>query len=237
MGRLRPGGVAIIVAASLMLTSCTNSGLMPGSVNSEPLSPAQQQLKQANSRFVQTTAQGALLGAALGVGLGLLLGGSKPGTAIALGAAAGALAGAGTGYAIARRNYERAQTEDNLQKSIAESQSDADAYAKSADASITIANEARVQLASLNAELAAKSINTNQYRRDTASYHESADIMHKQIVQMQSEVVALRADAATTNGNAQQQMLANAQAMDQSREVMERNVGLLETALAAEPSS
>jgi len=223
-----------MVAASLLLASCAAPAVTAGT---EPLTPAQQQLQQANTRFAQTVGEGALLGALLGAGLGYAFGGNHPGTAIALGAGAGALAGAGAGYAVARKNYARAQTESNLQKVIVEAQADANAYARSANASATIAREARAQAASLNGQLAARSIDAGQYRRKMASYHDSADIMHKQIAQMDSEGAALRADAGDTGGEARQQMLVNARSIDRSRQAMEQNLQVLESALAAEPGA
>jgi outer membrane lipoprotein SlyB len=228
-------GYAILMAFSLAVSGCGAQGLMPGS-SREPLTPAQQELVDENKRFAQTIGEGAVVGALVGAALGLAFGGNNRATAAAIGAGAGGALGAAAGYAVARKNYEQSQTEDNLRKAIGEARADTDAYARSAQASHQIAVDARGRVDALNAQYRTKTITAAEYRSKMASFNDSGAIMHKQIAQMQTEAADLRADAERSQSQDRQDLIASANQIDTSRKNMERNVQSLEAALSEVPA-
>jgi hypothetical protein len=223
--------IVYFCASLLMLTSCAEQF-----ASNEPLTPAQQQLRESNRRFTQTVGEGAILGAVVGGVLGLALGGRNAAQSAALGAGAGALVGGAAGYAVAHNNFEHARTEENLTKSIAEANQDAVAYQHSASASSQIAADARAKVALLNAQYRQKTITASQYRQSLASYHDSADIMQKQLAQMDKESASLRADAATIASNESQIMIASAHRIDEARQKEQRSYQELEGILASAPA-
>jgi uncharacterized membrane protein len=204
---------------------------------SVPLTPAQQRLYDANRRFAQTVNEGAIIGMIAGAALGAALGGSKSGAQLALvGAAAGGALGSAAGYAVARSNYAHAQTEDNLQKAIAEANEDAAAYQRSAAASEEIAAEARAQVAELNAKYQQKTITAAQLNANIAGYRQSAEIMRKQIGDMDSGKESLRADARTAAGPNAQIMLAKAREIEAARAKESRSLDQLEQLFSSIPA-
>src|SRR5580692_5997281 len=81
----RPSPAALIgLAGVLTLAACANDAADPS------LTPAQQQLKQANQQFTTTVIEGTAVGTLLGAGLGAVFGGGR-------GAAYGAAGGAAVG--------------------------------------------------------------------------------------------------------------------------------------------
>lgn len=223
--------VACFCASSLILTACADQG-----ISGQPLTPAQQQLKQANQRFNQTVAEGAIAGAVVGGILGAVLGGRNAAAMAAVGAGAGAVVGGAAGYAVARNNYEHAQTEGNLKKAIGEANDDAAAYQRSADASTQIASDARNQVAMLDAQYQQKSITASQYRQNLASYRESADIMQKQLGQMDKESASLRSDAANVSSSDYHIMIGQADQIDRAKQKEQRSYQELEEVLASGPA-
>ena len=187
---LRPHGkTSIVVATALLLSACTTG------FGSEPLTPAQAQLKQANDHFATTVAEGAIVGALLGAALGAALGGGR---GAAIGAGAGLAAGTLTGYAVAQKNFQQTRTEANLQSLIQQANSDADAYERSAAASAQIASDLRMQSATLAAQYNSHAITLAQYQGRIANYRASADIEQKQLASMDAEVAQLRGDGSAS---------------------------------------
>ena len=76
--------VSVLCASSLTLTACAGQ-VQP----SQSLTPAQQQLKDANQRFNQTVGEGAVIGALAGGVLGAVLGGRNKAQMAAIGAGLG----------------------------------------------------------------------------------------------------------------------------------------------------
>ncbi|TDH62160.1 hypothetical protein E2C06_13385 [Dankookia rubra] len=223
--------VACACAVSLSLTSCAET-FSAG----QPLTPAQQELKQANQRFAQTTGEGALIGALIGAGLGAALGGHNRGQAALIGAGAGALFGGTAGYLVARNSFAQARTEANLRKAITEADLDAAAYNRSAVASEQIEAEARTRIAALDAQYRQKTITAGQYRQNIASYRESSDIMKKQLAQMGQTADSLRSDAITVPPADGEMMARSASQIDQARQREQRSYEELEALLASVPA-
>ncbi len=223
--------IACVSAASLMLTSCAGS-----MASNEPLTPAQQQLKEANHRFNQTITEGAVVGALIGGVLGAALGGRSALKMAAIGASAGAALGGAAGYAVARKNLAQAHTEEDLKKAIGEANQDAVAYERSAAASEQITADAKTKLAELNAQYRQKTITAAQYQRSLFSYHESAEIMKKQLGQMDTETTSLRADAATVSSGDAQIMIASAHQIEDAQAKERQSLKALEDVLSAVPA-
>jgi chromosome segregation ATPase len=202
----------------------------------EPLTPAQQQLKDANHRFNQTVGEGALVGALIGGVLGAALGGRSALQMAALGASAGALIGGAAGYGVASKNLAQAHTEENLKKAIAEANQDALAYQRSATASEQIAADAQSKIALLDQQYKQKTISAAQYQRSLQSYRESADIMRKQLTQMDQETASLRADATTVSPADAKIMIASAHDIEAARTQERQNLKALEDVLSAVPA-
>ena len=228
-------GIAIAMACVITLAGCS------GPVGSPPLSPAQQQLKQANDRFNTTVVEGAVIGGAvLGVAggvLGAVLCGKNCALlGLAAGAAVGAAAGAAKGYDVARKNYTQARTEDNLKRLIAESNQDADAFHRSAVASRDIAAEARTKIAALDEQYKAKTITADQYKQGASSYRASADIITTQLASTTQKMATMRADAATQSGSDQSTLLDDARQIEEARRALKESSESLAATLAMVPS-
>jgi uncharacterized membrane protein len=223
--------IAIICASSVLLTACAAQG-----IPNEQLTPAQRQLKETNQRFTETVATGAIVGALLGAALGATLGGRNRAAMAALGTGAGAALGGAAGYAVARNNLAHAQTEQNLQKAIAEANQDAVAYQRSAVLSAQIASDAHAKAAELDAQYQQKQITATQYRQSLAGYRESATIMQKQLGQMEKETALLQADGSAVGGGNGQTMVTSAQQIEQARQDEERSYRELEQILASGPA-
>lgn len=212
-----------------------------GQMGGPPLSPAQQQLKQANDRFNLTVGEGAAVGAValgiLGAGVGALAGGKK-GALIGLagGAALGGAVGAAVGYNVARRNYAQARTEDNLKQLIAAANQDADAYHRSAMASRDIAKEARIKIAALDAQYRARQITAEQYKQAAMTYKSSQDIMQEQLNSSSDKITAMRADAAHQSAGDRNELLNDAHSVELARRALKESSDSLAATLAMVPS-
>ena len=228
-------GIAALMACIMMLAGCA------GQIGGPPLSPAQQQLKQANDRFNLTVGEGAAVGAValglLGAGVGALAGGKK-GALIGLGSGVvlGGAVGAAMGYNVARKNYAQARTEDNLRQLIAEANQDADAYHRSAVASRDIAKEARIKIAALDAQYRAKTITAEQYKQAAMTYRSSEDIMQSQLNNSTDKITAMRADAAHQRGADRSELLNDAHSVELARRALKESSDSLAATLAMVPS-
>jgi hypothetical protein len=208
--------LASLVACCMMLTAC-GTPLMQG----EPLTPAQQQLKDSNARFNQTVFEGAAIGAValglVGAGLGAVVAG-KQGAILggAAGVAAGAALGGAIGYRAAQKNYDQAKNEDNLKQLIAAANDDAIASQRSAEASRQVAADARAKIAALNQQYKSAAITLEQYKRTTSTYQESSKYMAEQEKGMRQEALSLRTDAASQAPQDRRAMLESARELDNS---------------------
>jgi hypothetical protein len=228
-------GIAAVMACVILLAGCA------GQLGGPALSPAQQQLQQANDRFRQTIGEGAAMGAValglLGAGVGAMAGGGK-GALIGLGAGAalGGAVGTAMGYIVARKNYLQAKTEQNLKQLIAAANGDADAYHRSATASRDIAAEARTKIAVLDSQYRAKQITAEQYRQSAQSYKTSADIMQTQLTSSTVKVNEMRTDAQSQTGEDRTELLNDARQVEAARRALKESSDSLASTLAMVPS-
>jgi hypothetical protein len=228
-------GIAALMACIMLLTGCANQF---AGVN---LTPAQQQLKQANDRFSQTVGEGVVVGALalglLGAGVGALAGGKKGALiGLAAGAAVGGAVGAALGYNVARNNYAQSKTEQNLRQLIAEATQDASAYHRSAAASRDIAAEAHTRIAALDAQYRAKKITAEQYKQAASTYKSSADIMQAQVSSSSQKITEMRTDATSQTGEDRSQLLNDARQVELARRALKESSDSLAASLAMVPS-
>ena len=227
---LRLRAVHLVVAAGLTLTGCAGGANSYGS----GLSPAQNQLRQANARFNQTVGEGAAAGAVLGGITGLALGGRNRGEAALIGAAAGGAVGAGAGYLVARNNLSRSSTESQFSDAIQQASADADAYRASADASSQIADQASSDAARLGSQYRARQISQQQYRAGIAKYQADNDIISKQVGQAQEAAAAMRQDSRVASGPNSARLANTANDVEASRRQLEQSQVRLSRILAGE---
>jgi hypothetical protein len=227
-----------LFAACFALGACATAQQGPAATT-----PAEQQLRDANSRFNSTVAEGAAVGTVVGaVGgalLGKLIGGS--GSNVVKGAVAGAALGAGIGGALgyqqAFKNEQQVRTEANIAATTRAALADADAYEKSAQASRTIADEAATRAATLRGQLADGSVTQAQYIAQMRSYSDDLDIMKKQLASASAESDSLRAAAATLGGNDGAERQAAADRIDAARSQMQGTVSKLTALLDERPGT
>jgi hypothetical protein len=203
---------------------------MPGS--GPPLTPAQEQLQQANNHFASTVAEGAVLGILGGALIGYLGGGAK---GAVIGAAAGGVAGSVAGYLVASNNYEQQKTEAHLNAYIQEANTNASYYQTSAAAAEQIANDLREKVAQLDAQYQSGALTAHQFNADIASYRDSRVTMGQQIAKMEADTNRLRDDAtkAGPNGAA---LSAAADRTDQARQREVEALRDLNSSLSAVPA-
>lgn len=223
--RLR--AVHLAVAAGLLLSGCAG-----GSAYDTSLSPAQNQLRQANARFNQTVGEGAAAGAVLGGIAGLALGGRNRGQAALIGAAAGGALGAGAGYVVARNNLSRSSSEAQFNDAIQQAAADADAYRTSASASSQIADQATADAARLGSQYRARQITQAQYRAGIAKYQADNDIITKQVSQAQQAASAMRQDSRVASGPNSTRLANTADDVEASRQQLEQSRSRLNRLLA-----
>ncbi len=223
--RLR--AMSAVVACGLALTGCASQ---PSYDNS--LSPAQNQLRQANARFNQTVGEGAVAGAVVGGLAGLAFGGRNRASAAAIGAAGGAALGAGAGYLVARNNLSRSSTEAQYADAIQQASADADAYRSSASASRQIADQATADASRLNAQVRSGQITQAQYRQGIAKYQADNDIISKQVASAQQAAAAMRQDSRQASGSNRGQLMSSAADVERSRQELEQSQARLSRALA-----
>jgi hypothetical protein len=192
--RLCRGAVIFVVA---VLGGCsTTPAYDPG------LTPAENELRQANARFDTTTGAGCAVGAVGGAAIGLvgsLAAGARGGTvaaATAGGGAVGAAIGCGAGYLVARNNQSRSDTQAVTDDQVQQAQQDVAAYRRAAAASTQVAQDAHERVAMLDQQYQEQSLTATNYQKNLANYRNSASLMTKQILGMQQESDALRQDAA-----------------------------------------
>jgi uncharacterized membrane protein len=224
----RSGKIAIGLAAVLTLSACASA------VGGQSQTPAQAQLQQANQRFATTTVEGTVAGALGGALIGYLAGGAR---GAVIGAAGGAVVGTAVGYTVAQNNVSHSHTEADLQNLIKQANDDAAAYERSAAASVQIAADLRNQAAQLDAQYAARTISASEYQARIASYHSSADIMRKQLTEMDKEADALHADAATYGGSHRSELNQSANRIRAARQNEAASLSDLDVALSAVPAA
>ena len=224
---IRFRAMAALCAMGIVLSGCASQVAYDNS-----LSPAQNQLRQANARFNQTVGEGAVAGALVGGLAGLALGGRNRAGAAAVGAGAGAALGAGAGYLVARNNLGRSSTEAQYADAIQQAAADAEAYRTSADASRQIADQATADAARLGAQYRARQITQAQYQAGLAKYQADNDIITKQANDARQTAAALRQDARSASAANRGQLVNSAADMEASQRELEQSRIRLSRALA-----
>lgn len=166
---------ALALVLPLMAVSCAS---VPAS---DPnLTPAQNQLRQANANWNNTVATGALGGAVLGAGLGAAVAGSgNRDTGALIGGAGGAVLGALGGLAVANRTYGFASRSASDQDRIANATAVADALEQQSAAARQVVEQNRRILADLDRQFRAQQITADTYRSRAAAIRADVDQMRK----------------------------------------------------------
>ncbi len=232
MTRLTPSSarmrlMSVVLAGSIGLAGCAQQ-----TAYDNTLSPAQNQLRQANARFNQTVGEGAVAGALVGGLAGLALGGRNRAGAAAIGAGAGAALGAGAGYLVARNNLSRSSTEAQYADAIQQASADAEAYRSSASASRQIADQATADANRLRAQVRSGQLSQAQYRASLARYNDDNTILTQQISSARQLSSQMRQDSQVASGSNRQQLLQKASEVDASRAELERNQAQISRMLA-----
>lgn len=229
---LRLRAASLIVAAGVSLGGCASQMAYDSS-----LSPAQNQLRQANARFNQTVGEGAAAGALVGALAGAALGGRNRGQAALIGAGAGAALGTGAGYLVARNNLSRSSTEADYNNAIEQATGDAAAYRQSAEASRQIAADATAEAARLSAQYRNRQITAAQYRSGISRFQQDSDIINQQITQARQASAAMQRDASVAQGSNRNALASTAADVEASRSQLERSADTLSRALASVPQA
>lgn len=150
----RKVGMAFFLSSMLIVSGCVTGP----SVSDEDLNTDQQDLRNSTSEFdSQTVFEGVAAGAATGALIGFITSGGDIQAAV-IGAAAGAAAGGLIGYAIADKNAEYAQQENELDVLIADAEFRTNKLATlTATAEGVLAND-KLKLAELQRQIDAQSV-------------------------------------------------------------------------------
>jgi hypothetical protein len=206
------------------------------------LTPAENELRQANARFDTTTGAGCAIGAGAGAVLGAvgsLAAGARGGTVVAAtagGGAVGAAVGCGAGYLVARNNQARSDTQAVTDDQVQQAQQDVAAYRRAAAASSQVAQDARERVAMLDQQYQQQSLTATNYQKNLANYRNSASMMTGQILHMQQESDALRQDAASQAPGKAAAMNNAAAQIDAARAQTQRALEDLNATLATVPA-
>ena len=216
-GRLRATAIAVVCAVGL--SGCAAGG---GAYDSS-LSPAQNQLRQANQRFTQTVGEGAVAGAVLGGIAGLALGGRNRGQAALIGATAGGALGAGAGYLVARNNLSRSSTEAQFNDAIQQASAESKNYRSYAAAASQVADEAAAEAQRLRGQYQARQITQEQYRAGLAKYRADNDIIANQANTAQQTAAGMRQDSRIASGSNGMQLSSTANEIEASQRQLEQS--------------
>jgi hypothetical protein len=211
--------MAAAVALPLGLTACATTS------NDSSLTPAQNQLRQANRNWYTTVATGVAGGAALGALAGSAMGGRGQRTEAAL---IGGLIGAvGAGMAatqVASRNYDFANRELNAQQRLQAANSQVSRLETLANAAESTAAQNRRTLEELDRQYRARQITAADYvqrtqvlRQDLAEMQtavSNARDMRQQLLTSRGSMPELRA-AEERMGPAQRRLEASASELDE----------------------
>lgn len=222
LSRFRPAALAI--AAAVALNACAAGHGADG----QPLTPAQQQLREQNERFVETIATAAVVGAVLLGILGAIAAGRENrGAGAAAGIAAGAALGAAAGHYIAKRNQRFASREQAAMARIEAANEEVAEQEATARAAQTVAAENRAKLAELEARIRAGQANAAQIAAQRRAVTDDLAAIDTAIENSRRVEAAMRTDRAE----------AQAAKVSESRRRMEESARDLREALARVPSA
>ena len=217
------------LSLALLLPACQNAGT-PGSATATSLTPQQQAMREQSTRWHQTVATGALAGATLGAGIGALSGGNR-GTNALFGGLAGALAGGLLGTTVANRNLGFENREVNASQRIASAQQIADNLNNTAATSERVTADNRRKLAQLDRQYRSGQITSAQYREQTETMRQDAELMRKTAGEAKDARERLVA-----SGREIPQLMNQESKIDAAQRRLEVSAGDLETALRQVPT-
>ncbi len=219
---------AAILSLTLLLPACETTQTGAGG---QPLTPQQQAMRQQSQRWNQTAATGAVAGAALGAGIGAMSRGRNTGQNALIGAGIGALVGLAAGMAVAERNLGFENREANASQRIESAQQIAQNLNNTAAASEQVAKQNQQKLAQLDRQYRAGQITAAQYRAETATMRQDAELMRKTAEEARDARQRLVASAR------QVPQLMNEEArIDQAQRRLETAADDLESALRRVPT-
>jgi hypothetical protein len=169
-------GAVALLSLSLLLPACQNPNV---GASAQPLTAEQQAMRQQSQRWNQTAATGALAGAAMGAAGAAALGRGNTGQNALIGAGIGALVGLAAGMAVAERNLGFENREANASQRIQSAQQVANNLNNTAAASETVAKQNEQRLAQLDRQYRAGQITAAQYRAETETMRQDAELMRK----------------------------------------------------------
>ena len=222
-------GAAALLSLSLLLPACQNPNVGAGG---QPLTAEQQAMRQQSQRWNQTAATGALAGAATGAAAAAAFGRGNTGQNALIGAGIGALVGLAAGMAVAERNLAFENREASASQRIQSAQQIAGNLNNAAASSEAVAKQNQQRLAQLDRQYRAGQITAAQYRAETATMRQDAELMRKTAGEARDARQRLVASAR------QVPQLMNEEAkIDQAQRRLESAADDLESALRRVPTA
>jgi mannitol-specific phosphotransferase system IIBC component len=220
--------MAVVIGGALLLSACATTGA------TGPMTPAQQQLHDSNTRYATTAATGVVVGAVGGALIGYLAGGTK---GALIGAGAGAVAGGVAGFMVAQNNYQQSRTEQNFQAAIADAQQQSAAFRQDAVLSEAVASQARATAARLQSQLRANSISAAQYRASLVSYETTINDLDAKNAAAAKEMAALQQSIDVTPAGQAGPLVAARRDIDRDNRRISAAKDRLRRLLAEQPAS
>lgn len=221
-------GAAALLSLSLLLPACQNPNV---GASGQPLTAEQQAMRQQSQRWNQTAATGALAGAATGAAAAAAFGRGNTGQNALIGAGIGALVGLAAGMAVAERNLAFENREASASQRIQSAQQVANNLNNAAASSEAVARQNQQRLAQLDRQYRAGQITAAQYRAETATMRQDAELMRKTAGEARDARQRLVASAR------QVPQLMNEEAkIDQAQRRLESAADDLESALRRVPT-
>jgi hypothetical protein len=165
--------LAATTALPLLLSACAATH-----TNDPTLTPAQNQLRQANAGWNQTVAAGAALGAASGAAIGAMSSNNR-GQGALIGAVAGLIIGGLAATEVANRNFGFANREIGAQARVENANTVAADLERRAQLADQVVAQNRTKLADLDRRYRAGQITAAQYNQQVAPIREDVDQLKK----------------------------------------------------------
>jgi hypothetical protein len=188
-------------------------------------------MRQQSQRWNQTAATGALAGAATGAAAAAAFGRGNTGQNALIGAGIGALIGLAAGMAVAERNLGFERREASASQRIQSAQEIASNLNNTAAASEQVAKQNQQRLARLDQQYRAGQITAAQYRSQTETMRQDAELMRKTAGEARDARQRLVASARDVP-----QLMNEEAKIDQAQRRLEAAAADLESALRRVPT-
>jgi|GEM_PF-1694884 len=234
LARRKPAlkGAAALLSLSLLLPACQNPNVGTSTgASSQPLTAEQQAMRQQSQRWNQTAATGALAGAATGAAAAAAFGRGNTGQNALIGAGIGALVGLAAGLAVAERNLAFENREASASQRIQSAQQVASNLNNAAASSEAVARQNQQRLAQLDRQYRAGQITAAQYRSQTETMRQDAELMRKTAGEARDARQRLVASARQVP-----QLMTEEAKIDQAQRRLEAAADDLESALRRVPT-